>query len=94
MKQKKVPARMCLGCREMKPKKELMRIVKDKDGAVLLDHTGKRPGRGAYICRNIQCFDKVRKGRKIDRAFECQVAEDVYKELRDQLEGLHSEMGV
>ncbi len=94
MKHKKAPVRMCLGCREMKPKKELVRIVKDKDGDVLLDLTGKRPGRGAYICRSLQCFDKVRKGRGIDKAFECRVIEDVYNKLRDRLEDLHSDMGV
>ena len=61
MKQKKVPMRMCLGCGEMKPKKELIRVVRNKEGETSLDLTGRKAGRGAYICKDIECFRKARK---------------------------------
>lgn len=87
MKQKKIPLRMCLGCHEMKAKKELIRIVRDKEGAVSVDFTGKKAGRGAYICPSTECLDKVRKGRKLEKAFEAPIADTVYETLRSQLEG-------
>lgn len=86
MKQKRVPLRMCLGCQEMKPKKELLRVVKDKDVNISLDFTGKKPGRGAYICRSIGCFDKMKKGKRLERAFESPVGEDIYDTMKKQLE--------
>jgi len=86
MKQKKIPLRMCLGCHLMMPKKVLIRIVNGKEGGIGLDFTGKKPGRGAYICRSEICFDKVRKGRKIDKAFECHVEDSVYIELQKKLQ--------
>ncbi len=67
MKQKKVPLRMCLGCQEMRPKKELIRIVRDKEGATCVDFTGKKAGRGAYICRSMDCFEKGEEGQKDSR---------------------------
>ena len=77
---------MCLGCQEMKPKKELIRIVKNKENEITLDFVGKKPGRGAYICRSVQCFEKAKKGRKIERAFESPVSEEIYASLELQLE--------
>ena len=79
--------RMCLGCQEMKPKKELIRIVKNKENEISVDFTGKKPGRGAYICRNVSCFDKARKGKRIEKAFESSISEEIYDILREQLEG-------
>ncbi len=87
MKTKKVPLRMCLGCSEMKPKKELVRVVKTKEGEVSLDLTGKKPGRGAYICRDIQCFEKARKSRRLEKAFSCRIEDDVYNGMESELRG-------
>lgn len=86
MKQKKIPMRMCLGCQEMKPKRELIRIVRNKENETSVDFTGKKSGRGAYICKSITCFDKARRGRKIEKAFEASISEDIYDILRRQLE--------
>ncbi|MDP4179801.1 MAG: YlxR family protein [Bacillota bacterium] len=87
MKQKKIPLRMCLGCQEMKPKKELIRIVKNKENDISLDTVGKKPGRGAYICNSLPCFEKARKAKKLERAFEAAISEEVYNQLKEQLEG-------
>jgi predicted RNA-binding protein YlxR (DUF448 family) len=87
LKQKRVPLRMCLGCQEMKPKKELIRIVRDKEGNTSVDFTGKKAGRGAYICRSIECFEKARKGKKLEKAFEARIDESVYDTMKEQLEG-------
>ncbi|HHW48603.1 MAG TPA: YlxR family protein [Clostridiaceae bacterium] len=87
MKKRRVPMRMCLGCQEMKPKKELIRIVKNKENEISVDFTGKKPGRGAYICRDINCFDKARKGKRIEKAFESSISSEIYDILREQLEG-------
>ncbi len=78
---------MCLGCHEMKPKKELTRIVRDKEGVTSVDFTGKKAGRGAYICRSIECLEKAQKGRKLEKAFEARIDEAVYDTLKLQLEG-------
>lgn len=86
MKQKKIPLRMCLGCQEMKPKKELVRIVKNKENEISVDFTGKKPGRGAYICKSVSCFDKARKGKRLERAFESAISEEVYETLKQQME--------
>lgn len=91
MKQKKIPMRMCLGCQEMKPKRELIRITKNKEGLISVDFTGKKPGRGAYICRSVTCFEKARKGKRLERAFEAPISEDIYEELKKQLEGNNGE---
>jgi len=87
VKKKKIPMRLCLGCQEMKPKKELIRIVKNKDNEISVDFTGKKPGRGAYICRNIDCFESARKAKRLERAFESHINEDIYGSLKEQLEG-------
>lgn len=86
MKQKKIPLRMCLGCQEMKPKKELIRVVKNKENEVSVDFVGKKPGRGAYICCQVSCFDKARKGKRFERAFESSISEEIYDTLKKQLE--------
>ena len=86
MKPKKIPMRMCLGCNEMKPKKELIRVVKSPEGEISLDFTGKKSGRGAYICRNIECFNKARKARRFEKAFSCRIDDDIYGGMNDELE--------
>lgn len=84
--QKKIPMRQCLGCREMKPKRELIRAVKSPDGEVNLDFNGKMPGRGAYLCPNGECLKKAMKSKALERAFSVQIPEEIYEELRQQME--------
>ncbi|MEF2835497.1 MAG: RNase P modulator RnpM [Clostridia bacterium] len=79
---KKIPQRTCIGCKEKKDKKDLIRIVKDKDGNITLDRTGRANGRGAYICDNIQCLEKAIKTKALARTFEMNIDETVYDELR------------
>lgn len=85
MQQRKVPMRMCTGCGEMKPKKELVRIVKNAEGEVSLDITGKKPGRGAYICKDPQCLKKAKKAKRLERVFKCAVPEEIYAQLEEEL---------
>ena len=85
MKTKKIPMRMCLGCGEMKPKRELIRVVKSKEGDISLDLTRKKSGRGAYICKSVECFEKARKARKFERSFSCMISEDIYNSMEGEL---------
>ena len=85
MKPKKIPMRMCLGCNEMKPKKELIRVVKSPKGEISLYFTGKKSGRGAYICRSVECFNKARKGRRLEKAFSCKIDAGVYDAMAEEL---------
>lgn len=85
MKTKKIPMRMCLGCGEMKPKRELIRVVKSKEGNISLDLTGKKSGRGAYICKSVECFEKARKARKFERSFSCMISGDIYNSMEGEL---------
>ncbi|RCX11401.1 hypothetical protein DFR58_12547 [Anaerobacterium chartisolvens] len=78
--------RMCLGCQEMKPKKELIRIVKNKENEISVDFTGKKPGRGAYMCKELSCFEKARKAKRLEKAFECAISQEIYETLKSQLE--------
>ena len=80
-----VPMRMCNGCGEMKPKKELIRVVKSKEGDISLDLTGKKAGRGAYICHNPECLQKARKARRLEKAFSAQIPNEIYDEMEQQL---------
>ena len=82
---KKIPMRMCLGCGEMKPKKELIRAVKSPEGDISLDLTGKKSGRGAYICRSSECFDKARKARRFEKAFSCRISDELYDSMESEL---------
>ena len=85
MKPKKIPMRMCVGCDEMKPKKELIRIVRSPEGEISLDTTGKKSGKGAYICASRECFEKAKKSRRLEKAFSCQISQEIYAELDKQL---------
>ena len=80
-KVKKIPQRQCVGCREMKDKKALLRVVKAPDGSVSLDFGGKKPGRGAYVCHDVACLRKARKSRALERAIPPEVYDDMEKEL-------------
>ena len=82
---KKIPQRQCLGCNEHKPKRELLRVVRSPEGEISLDFTGKKSGRGAYICQNVRCLKKARKSRRIDRSLECTVPEEVYDRMEQEL---------
>lgn len=86
MKPKKIPMRMCVGCREMKPKKDLIRVVKSPEGEISLDFTGKKSGRGAYICRSVECFGKARKARCLEKAFSCRIDDSIYEVMADELQ--------
>ena len=79
---KSIPLRTCMGCNEKKPKKELVRIVKNKEGEISLDKTGKLDGRGAYICDNAECLEKVVKSKRLEKVLESQISEEVYNNLR------------
>ncbi len=83
--QRKIPLRKCTGCNEMKPKREIVRVVKNKEGEISLDLTGKKAGRGAYICNNAQCLKMARKNRGLERAFSCKIPDEVYDELEKSL---------
>lgn len=85
---KKIPMRMCTGCREMKPKKELVRIVKTVDGSITVDFTGKVNGRGAYICKNKDCLEKVKKTGAVSRALETSIPDEIYNRLETELKGI------
>jgi predicted RNA-binding protein YlxR (DUF448 family) len=69
----------------MKPKRELIRVVKSKEGDISLDLTGKKSGRGAYICKSVECFEKARKARKFERSFSCMISEDIYNSMEGEL---------
>lgn len=84
--QKKIPMRQCLGCREMKPKRELIRAVKSPEGEVNLDFKGKAAGRGAYICPSKDCLKKAMKAKALERAFSAQIPPEVYEQLEKQME--------
>ena len=85
--QKKVPERQCLGCNEHKPKREMLRVVRTPDGEILLDFTGKKSGRGAYICRDAGCFKKARKSKRIDRSLDVTIPDEVYDRMESELAG-------
>ncbi len=87
MKTRKIPMRMCVGCREMKEKRSLLRIVKSAEGEVSFDPVGKAPGRGAYICRSQQCLEKAVRQRQLERALETKIDEAVYARLKEELGG-------
>ena len=80
---KKLPIRTCMGCNEKKYKKELIRIVKNKDNNVFIDKTGKAEGRGAYICNSISCLEKVIKTKKLERVLEIQITQEIYENLSE-----------
>lgn len=85
MKTKKIPMRLCLGCNEMKPKKEMIRVVRSAEGEISLDLTGKKSGRGAYICKDVECFNKARKARRFEKSFSCRIDAEVYEVMENEL---------
>ena len=87
MKVKKIPMRMCIACHEMKPKKEMLRMVRSAQGEVRLDFSGKLPGRGAYICDSADCIRKLRRYRLLNKAFSADVSEEVYAQVEEEFLG-------
>ncbi|MBN2900157.1 MAG: YlxR family protein [Clostridia bacterium] len=85
MKARKVPLRKCVGCGEQKPKKDLIRVVKNKDGELLVDFTGKANGRGAYICPSIECLKTAQKRKALNRALECEISDEIFERLEQEL---------
>jgi len=85
--QKKIPQRQCMGCRERKAKKELIRVVRGTDGTVSLDFSGKLNGRGAYICPDMECLQKAQKAKALERSLEVPIPEEVYLRLTHEMEG-------
>ena len=85
MAERKIPLRKCIGCNEMKDKRELVRIVRNKEGEISVDLTGKKPGRGAYICKSIDCLNKVQKAKRLERAFSTAIEAEIYDTLRSDL---------
>jgi len=90
-RKKKVPLRRCVGCREMKDKRELLRIVRNNEGEIFVDPTGKKNGRGAYICKNKSCFEQAVKAKSLSREFGCEIPKEVYDEIAQQMEAYGGE---
>ena len=87
--QKKIPQRQCMGCRERKNKRDMLRVVRGTDGEVSLDFSGKLNGRGAYVCPDMACLAKARKTRSLERCLETPIPEEVYDRLEKEMEGAH-----
>lgn len=85
MKIKKIPMRMCNGCMEMKPKKDLIRVVKTNEDEVSVDLTGKKSGRGAYVCKNIECLEKAFKAKRLNKNLQTNISEDIYNKLKEEI---------
>jgi predicted RNA-binding protein YlxR (DUF448 family) len=90
MAQKKIPLRKCVGCQEMKPKRDLIRVVLSPENQVFLDPTGKKAGRGAYICKALECFQAARKKKALDRSLKTNVSDEIYQQLEGDLAAVKS----
>ncbi len=86
-KVKKVPMRQCLGCNEHKPKGELMRVVRTPEGETVLDFTGKKSGRGAYVCHSLACLRKARKSKRLEKNLDCTISDEVYDKMESEISG-------
>lgn len=87
---KKIPLRQCIGCNEMKSKKELIRVIKTPEDEITIDTTGKKNGRGAYICKSADCLQKAIKNKGLNRSFKMQIPEEIYDRLMEELKSLES----
>ena len=88
MSMKKVPLRQCIGCQEMKSKKELIRVIKTAEDEIMLDATGRKNGRGAYLCPSMECLKKAVKGKGLERSFKMAIPKEVYETLEKEMEEL------
>ena len=86
MKSRKIPMRQCVGCREMKNKKEMMRVLKTAEGSIVIDTTGRKNGRGAYLCMTKDCLMKARKNKGLERSFKMSIPDEVYEELEKEFD--------
>lgn len=86
MKVKKIPQRMCTGCMQMKPKKDLIRIVKNNQNEISVDLTGKSPGRGAYICKNPECLENAFKAKRLEKNLNIKIDSEIYDKLKEEIE--------
>ncbi|MBQ5787105.1 MAG: YlxR family protein [Clostridia bacterium] len=84
-KERKIPLRKCSGCGEMKPKNELVRVVRSPEGELSMDLTGRKPGRGAYVCHNIDCLRTARKRKALERSFACAIPSEIYDRLEQEM---------
>ncbi len=84
---KRIPQRTCMGCNEKKDKKDLIRIVKNKNNEILVDKTGKLDGRGAYICNNVECLEKLKKSKRLNKIFETNISNEIYESIRGVILG-------
>ncbi|MBQ1946972.1 MAG: YlxR family protein [Clostridia bacterium] len=91
MKPKKIPMRMCVGCREMKPKKELLRVVRSPEGEISFDLTGRKPGRGAYVCHSSECLLRAIKQKQLERTFSAPISDEVRDALTAQIADIPKE---
>lgn len=89
---KKIPMRQCVGCGEMKGKKEMMRVLRTTDGQICLDVTGKKNGRGAYLCKQEECLRKARKNKGLERSFKVSIPEEIYNTLEEEFSTLKKEL--
>ena len=85
MAERKIPLRKCIGCGEMKDKRTLVRIVRNKEGEISVDLVGKKPGRGAYICKSTECLEKAQKSRRLERAFSTKIDPEIYDTMRREI---------
>lgn len=85
---KKIPMRQCVGCKEMKPKRELIRVIRTLDDEIFVDATGKKNGRGAYICQNRECLDKAVKNKGLERSLKIAVPQEIYADFEKEMEGI------
>lgn len=91
VKQKKIPERQCMGCNMRFPKMELLRVVRTPDGEICLDFTGKKSGRGAYVCKKAECLKKAQKSKRLERTLECTIPEDVFFKMEEELENVDTQ---
>lgn len=82
---RKVPMRQCVGCKQLKPKKELVRVVKNSEGEISIDLVGKKPGKGAYVCRNTECFKAARKAKSFERSLSCSIPAEIFDSMEAEL---------
>ena len=83
---RKIPQRKCVGCGTSKDKKELIRVVRNAEGEISVDLTGKKNGRGAYICHDVECLKKAKKSARLEKSFECQISEEIYERLMQEIQ--------
>lgn len=88
---KKIPLRQCIGCGEMKGKKEMLRVLKTTEGPIVLDVTGKKNGRGAYLCKSVECLKKAKKNKGLERSFKMSIPNEVYEDLEKEFGEIEAE---